>query len=88
LPKISIGETAYLTVIALVDGDSTNLTITSCKLTIEKQTYTVTPTGYSDSDNNIKKADCNIIPSGGHRRKRKATKKARRKNRRLSRRNK
>ena len=86
LPEISIGQTAYLTVKDLVDDGSTNLTIKSCNLTIEKQTYTVTPTRYVD--NRITNADCEIIASGGHRRKRRATQKARRKNRRLSRRNK
>ena len=88
LPEISIGQTACLKVEDLVDDGSTNLTINSCKLTIEKQTYTVTPTGYSD--NKITNANCKIeiIASGGHRRKRRATQKARRKNRRLSRRNK
>lgn len=85
-PEISIGQTAYLTVKALVDNGSTILTIESCKLIIGAQTYTVTPTRYVD--NRITNADCEIIASGGHRRKRRATQKARRKNRRLSRRNK
>ena len=86
LPEISIGQTACLKVEDLVDDGSTNLTINSCKLIIGAQTYTVTPTTYVD--NRITNADCEIIASGGHRRKRRATQKARRKNRRLSRRNK
>lgn len=74
VPEISIGQTAYLTVKGLVDNGSTILTIESCKLIIGAQTYTVTPTRYVD--NRITNADCEIIASGGHRRKRRATKKA------------
>lgn len=74
LPGISIGQTAYLTVEDLKDDGSTNLRIKSCKLEIGAQTYTVTPTIYSD--NKILNADCEIIASGGYRRKHRATKKA------------